>query len=117
MIRTMMATVIFLGAATAAHASPFGNWTRTKSGDTVKVYSKGGAMYCQITTGKKKGFEMCHGMKKAGDNTWKGGDMKHPDMPSAMTFNGTVVVSGSSLSIEGCTLFGAACDSETWKKK
>lgn len=112
-IAAIAAALIFAGAAQAAE--PFGEWSRP-NGDPVRIYEAGGRMYCEITDGERKGFEMCHGMTKQGD-AWKGGDMKHPDMPEAMSFNGTVIVKDDTLEIEGCTLFGVMCDSETWTRR
>ena len=110
------ALIATLGLAGAALADePFGDWKR-ENGDAVRVYDASGKVFCEITSGEQTGFEMCHGMDPAGDSTWKGGDMKHPDMPGIMTFDGTIIVTGASLSIEGCTMLGAMCDAETWTR-
>lgn len=95
--------------------SETGNWKR-KNGDTVAVSVKDGGLYCKITTGSKVGFEMCHGMKNAGGDTWKGKTMKHPSMPGFMTFNGTVNVNGDKLEIKGCAIGNGMCDKETWTR-
>jgi uncharacterized protein (DUF2147 family) len=42
--------------------------------------------------------------------------MKHPSMPGFMTFNGSVSVSASSLSIKGCAVGQSMCDAETWTR-
>lgn len=95
-----------------ALADASGTYTRS-NGDKVQVSQSGGRLYCKII---KNGFEMCHGMAKTGGGTWKGGNMKHPDMPSVMTFNGTVTDAGSNLHIKGCAIGESMCDAETWTR-
>ena len=106
MLAAFLVTGIYAGAANAE-----GMYLR-KGKDKIKVATKGGKLYC---TRQSDGFEMCNGMTKQ-SGQWKGGSMKHPDMPGFMTFNGTVTMSGSSLSIKGCAIGESMCDSETWKK-
>lgn len=109
----VLAGATILSVTGQAQADPSGTWTRP-NGDTVKV-TTGGGLSCRITKGSKPGFEMCNGMG-GGGNSWKGAGMKHPDMPGFMTFNGTVAVSGNSLSIKGCAIGASMCDSETWTR-
>jgi len=99
----------------AAASEAAGSYTRP-NGDKVKVSVDGGKLYCKIVSGSQTGFEMCHGMSKTGADTWQGGNMKHPSMPGMMTFNGTVVVASSGLSIKGCAIGQSMCDSEDWKR-
>ncbi len=88
--------------------------TYIRKGDqAIDVAVKGGKLYC---TRSSDGFEMCNGMTKSG-SAWTGGGMKHPDMPGFMSFNGTVTMTASSLTIKGCAVGQSMCDSETWKKK
>lgn len=101
-------------AGTALADGPQGTWKR-QNGDTVKALVSNGKLYCKIVSGSKPGFEMCHGMAGSG-NTWAGGAMKHPSMPGFMTFNGSVSVSGNSLSIKGCAVGKSMCDSERWSR-
>lgn len=106
---------LVVGVATGqAMADPSGTWKRP-NGDTVQVVAGGGKLMCKIVKGSKPGFEMCNGMT-GGGVTWKGAGMKHPDMPGFMTFNGTVAVSGASLSIKGCAIGESMCDQETWTR-
>lgn len=106
-----------LGAATALlalAAVPATADTYMRKGDqAIDVAVKGGKLFC---TRASDGFEMCNGMSKSG-NAWTGGGMKHPDMPGFMSFNGTVTMTASSLTIKGCAVGQSMCDSETWKKK
>ncbi len=97
------------GMATSAGAEAYVR----KGNQIIDVEVKGGRLYC---TRASDGFEMCNGMSKSG-GSWTGGNMKHPDMPGFMTFNGTVTMGGSTLSIKGCAIGESMCDSETWKKK
>lgn len=111
--------VVFAGlvgvfAAGDVRADPSGSWKRP-NGDMVQVSNAGGKLSCKIMKGSKPGFEMCNGMTGSG-SFWKGSGMKHPDMPGFMTFNGTVQVSGSTLSIKGCAIGESLCDSETWSR-
>ncbi|MFC6687215.1 DUF2147 domain-containing protein [Jhaorihella thermophila] len=80
--------------------------------EQVEVSERGGLLYC---TRLSDGYEMCNGMKKADDGSWRGKKMKHPDMPRWMSFNGTVTFSERGLRIKGCTL--GICDSETWSRQ
>ncbi len=99
-------------AGTIAPANAEGTYLR-KGKDTINVAVRGGKLYCTRTS---DGFEMCNGMSKSGGG-WAGGNMKHPDMPGFMTFNGKVSMAGSSLTIKGCAIGESMCDSETWTKK
>ena len=93
-----------------------GTWVRP-NGEVAQVSQKGGHLFCTIVKGKSPGFEMCNGMAKAGDNSWQGSNMKHPEMPGFMTFNGTVTVHAASLTIKGCAIGQSMCDAETWKRQ
>ena len=99
-------------SARAAEAA--GDYKRP-NGDDARVSVNGGRLYCKITSGKQAGFEMCHGMEKPA-NTWQGAKMKRPSMPGMMTFNGTVTMSGSGLSIKGCAVGQSMCDAESWTR-
>ena len=78
----------------------------------INVVDKGGRLFC---TRVSDGYEMCNGMTKQADGSWKGKGMKHPDMPKWMSFNGTVIFRTGGLSIKGCAV--GMCDSEAWAKK
>ena len=115
----MVAVAFGLGLLAMADAAlaieAAGNYKRP-NGDEAKVSVGGGKLYCKIISGKQAGFEMCHGMEKTGADTWQGANMKHPSMPGVMTFNGTVTVSASGLSIKGCAIGQSMCDSENWTR-
>ncbi len=99
----------------ASAAGVNGKWKR-KDGSVVKVFScKGGKLCGRIVSGSPKNFEMFHGMSKKG-GAWKGSNMKHPSMPSIMTFNGTVKLVGKKLSVKGCAVGQSMCDSEMWSR-
>lgn len=97
---------------TAPVAADTTQWLR-KGDQVITVNTDGGQMFC---TRAGDGFEMCHGMVSQGGGIWTGPNMKHPDMPGFMTFNGTVTMGSSRLKIEGCVLGGAICDAEIWEK-
>ena len=105
--------VTFVSEAQASEVA--GNYKRP-NGDEVNVSVSGGKLFCKIVSGKQAGFEMCHGMEKTGGDSWQGANMKHPSMPEIMTFNGTVKVGGSGLSIKGCAVGQSMCDSESWTR-
>jgi uncharacterized protein (DUF2147 family) len=103
-------------AAPAAHAAEAVGDYKRPNGDAARVSVNDGKLYCKITSGAQAGFEMCHGMEKTGANVWQGANMKHPTMPGMMTFNGTVTVTASGLSIKGCAVGQSMCDAETWTR-
>ena len=108
-----LAAAAFLAVPVFA-ASPWGKWKRP-NGDIAKVWQCGGGMCGAIEKGKKKGFVMFKGIKKEG-NAWKG-DMKHPEMPGFMTFNGTVTMIGANkLKVQGCAIGQSMCDAEVWER-
>lgn len=92
-----------------------GDYTRP-NGDAVQVSDCEGLLCGRITSGEKAGFEMLHGMESTGPNEWRGNRMKHPDMPGFMTFNGTVTANGNTLTVRGCAIGEAFCDSEVWTR-
>lgn len=100
-----------VAAVATAAAAPADTYVR-KGDQDISVVVKDGLLFC---TRVKDGYEMCNGMAKQPDGTWKGKKMKHPDMPHFMSFNGTVTFMTDSLKIRGCTL--GICDSEVWQKK
>lgn len=103
-----------LGSVLPAAADAYGNWKRP-NGDTAAVSNCGGKLCGKITAGKKPGFVMFNGIASSGANAWKG-DMKHPDMPGFMTFNGTVTLKGDKLVVKGCAVGQSMCDAETWTR-
>lgn len=103
-----------IGSSPATAADPSGKYQRP-NGDRVIVWVAEGRLYCRIEQGKRPGFEMCHGMAPQGAN-WFGKRMKHPSMPSFMTFNGTVSSDPQKITIKGCAMGKAMCQSELWKK-
>jgi uncharacterized protein (DUF2147 family) len=104
-----LATAVF--ATEALAASPWGLWKRP-NGSIAKVWQCKGGMCGKVVKGKGAGTVMFMGIKKEG-GVWKG-DMKHPDMPSFMTFNGTVKLMGNKMKVQGCAIGNSMCDAETW---
>lgn len=110
-IRAAAALGLLLAAGTASAAVPGGTYLR-KGDQPIAVTVKDGKLYC---TRIADGYEMCNGMTAQADGSWKGGKMKHPDMPGFMRFNGTVTFTATGLNIKGCAL--GMCDSEAWTKQ
>jgi uncharacterized protein (DUF2147 family) len=104
-----------LTLATTAGAADVNKTYMRKGDQEIRVFTSDGKLYCRRTSDN---FEMCYGMEEAGNGTWKGANMKHPDMPKFMTFDGTVVVgSNKKLSIKGCMVGGSVCDEEIWDEQ
>lgn len=116
-VNIFAATMLITGvsATSALAASPYGNWKRP-NGSIAKVWNCGGKMCAKVVKGKGAGFTMFRGLKKTGGSSWKG-NMKHPKMGNLFTFNGTVRLSGRSMSVKGCMIGGSFCDAETWRKR
>ncbi|MDK9695812.1 MAG: hypothetical protein OEL76_05445 [Siculibacillus sp.] len=107
-----LAAFAFLTSPAAA-ASADGMYKRP-NGTTAKVWTCGGKLCATV---QESNFNMfLSGIAPAGEGTWKG-DMKHPDMPGFMTFNGTVTTSGKGLKVQGCAVGQSMCDAETWTKQ
>ena len=100
-----------LFATEALAATPWGKWKRP-NGSIAKVWKCGGGMCGKVIAGKGKGVVMFNGIKRSG-GVWKG-NMKHPAMPSFMTFNGTVRLMGRRMKVQGCAIGNSMCDAETW---
>ena len=100
--------------ATSASAQMVGKYTRHADDgpQTIVVQVIDGALFC---TRESDDFEMCNGLVLSDDARWRGRTMKHPDMPSFMTFNGTASFSETQLNLRGCAM--GVCDAETWDKQ
>jgi len=102
-------------AASGAFAAAINKTYLRKKTQEIRVFTVDGKLYCRRTSDN---FEMCYGMEKQPDGTWKGNQMRHPMMGKKMTFDGTVVIgSNKKMSIKGCQLGGLFCDSEVWDEK
>lgn len=112
---TALAAALLALAFNQAVAEPDGLWKRP-NGEIAETYSCNAKLCCKISKGASPGFEMCNGMSKTDDNNWQGSSMKHPEMPGFMTFNGTVTLTGATLTIKGCAIGQSMCDSENWVK-
>jgi len=107
-------TALVFGAglmASTAVVAQETSWLR-KGDQVIAVVDGADGLTC---TRVSDGFEMCHGMEKQADGTWAGPNMKHPDMPKFLTFDGTVIMTSKQLKIEGCMVGGAICDAEVWE--
>lgn len=99
-------------STTASAEGAYGEWLRPDG--TIALTSEvEGGMRAEIISGDQTGMVMFSSLKPSGDNQWKG-DMKHPDMPGFMTFNGTVTYKDEGLEVQGCAVGGSMCDAESW---
>jgi len=109
------AVAIIGGLAATASAEEIDKTYLRKGTEEVRVFTRDGKLYCLRTSDQ---FEMCYGMEKQDDGTWKGNQMRHPMIGNSITFHGTVVIgSNKKMSIKGCQLGGLFCDSEIWDEK
>ena len=114
---TSTAIALVLSAAsfaTSVSAEIIGVYLRNGEEFILVRTTDEGLMYC---TRVGDGFEMCDGITEHDDGSWSGTRMKHPDMPSFMTFNGKVVFSETEMSLEGCTAGNLQCEAEVWPKQ
>ncbi len=114
---TSTAIALVLGAAsfaTSVSAEIIGVFLRNGSEFILVRTTDEGLMYC---TRVGDGFEMCGGITEQDDGSWSGSSMKHPDMPSFMTFNGKVVFNETAMLLEGCAIGNAQCESEIWPRQ
>ena len=102
-----VSALLAIGAGNSATAENT-NYLR-KGKEVIAVSSDGGSLSCKRVS---DGFEMCNGMLEQENGSWTGKNMRHPNMPKFMKFNGTVVFSDAGLNIRGCAL--GICQSEDW---
>lgn len=101
-------------AATPAVAANADGIYKRPNGTTAKVWTCGGKLCAVVQESKFNMF--LSGIAAAGEGVWKG-DMKHPDMPGFMTFNGTVKTTAKGLEVQGCAVGQSMCDAENWTKQ
>lgn len=106
---------LLASVADASADEVVGKWKRP-NGTIAEVYGCDGKLCGKVITGDPADFEMFHGMTRVGPAQWQGSEMKHPGMPTFMTFNGTVTLSGDTLNVKGCAVGQAMCDAETWTR-
>ncbi|WP_333823729.1 hypothetical protein [Pinisolibacter sp.] len=106
--------VLAIAIATPAAAAGVDGMYKRPNGTTAKVWTCGGKLCATVQESKFNMF--LSGIAPAGEGTWKG-DMKHPDMPGFMTFNGTVTTTGKGLKVQGCAVGQSMCDAENWTKQ
>jgi hypothetical protein len=114
---TSTAIALVLGAAsfaTSVSAEIIGVYLRNGEEFILVRTTDEGLMYC---TRVGDGFEMCDGITQQADGSWSGTRMKHPDMPSFMSFNGTVIFNDTEMLLEGCTAGNLQCEAEAWPKQ
>ncbi len=110
---------LFLSAAPALAAEPFGTFERPSNGDQVRFYDCGGKLCARVAAVKDPsrakgiGLLILSGAAKTGENEWKG-DLLDPEL--GKTYSGIVSLLGADgLNLKGCAL-GFLCKSETWRR-
>ncbi|MBV1706187.1 MAG: DUF2147 domain-containing protein [Hyphomicrobiales bacterium] len=102
-------------AGAKAADSVYGKWKRP-DGSVAMVSACGGKLCGHLVSGPQTGYEMFHGMGKTGPDKWQGNKMKNPSAPGFMTFNGTAVLKGNTLSVQGCAIGQSMCGHENWTR-
>ncbi len=105
-----LAALLAGGPLAGAAGAQEGTYLR-KGKELIELRVQDGRLFC---TRQSDGFEMCHGMIRGEDGSWRGRQMRHPAM-KFMKFNGTVTFTGDGLKIQGCAL--GICRAETWVKQ
>ncbi len=110
---TKLAAIAAVATMTIATTAQAATIEYMRKGDQViAVSNDSGTLMC---TRVSDGFEMCNGMEKQANGAWTGDNMRHPDMPKFMKFNGTVTFTTDGLKIKGCAV--GVCQSEDWAKR
>jgi len=104
-------TLAAMTLSSVASADIYVRMGKKDEAQNIEVTLKDRALWC---TRVSDGFEMCNGMTEGEDHLWRGKNMRHPDMPKWMKFNGTVAFLETGLNIKGCAL--GICDAEDWTK-
>ncbi len=112
-----LAVLWAVGSLVGAQAagSVYGKWKRP-DGSVALVSACGGKLCGHLISGPQTGYEMFHGMAKTGADKWQGNTMKNPSAPGFMTFNGTAILSGNTLSVQGCAIGNSMCGHENWTR-
>ena len=105
MAAVSLATATMLATSAAAETVEY----LCKGNEMIAVSNDGGTTSCLRVA---VGFEMCNGMVKQENGYWTGKNMRHPNMPKFMKFNGMVVISEAGMNIRGCAL--GICQAKDW---
>lgn len=109
-IKAAAVVIALCFSITSVWAGAAGSYKRP-NGKTAKVWMCGGKL-CASSGGTNM---FLGGLRKSGKNRWSG-KMKHPEMPSFMTFNGSAKLSGKKMIVRGCMVGQSGCKAETWRK-
>ncbi len=117
--RVFLAMPLVLAPVGAALADPSGTWLRENGNSRVRI-APCGPHYCgtivwvkSADSPGKVGQKVFYDMEPAGSNTWSGKALNPED---GKTYNGRMILSGTSLTTSGCVLGGLICRSVNWSK-
>jgi uncharacterized protein (DUF2147 family) len=98
-------------SATAAFASPAGNWRVEDNSADVRIAACGKGTYCGYA---KSGETILDHMKASGPNAWSG---TIRDLRSGSLYDGTIsLISDQALKVRGCVQGGGMCGDQTWSR-
>ncbi len=87
-----------------------GNW-RTKNGETAAISECGSSFCITLKTGKFSGRKI--GTFSGANGAYSG---KITDPNNDKTYTGKASISGATLKMSGCVMFGLLCRSENWQR-
>lgn len=117
--RWFLAALCALAPLAASAQDATGVWMRENGRSQVRIAPCGGALcgvisWLRDSSGPSKvGQRVFYGMVPQGDGTWSGHAFNPED---GKTYNGTMTLSGNSLTTSGCVLGGLICKSVHWSR-
>ena len=104
------AMLAIMSAGLASAADPIlGNW-KTELGDTAAIEQCGGGFCITLKNGKHAGQKI--GAFEGQEGSYSG---KITDPEANKTYNGTITVSGDTVSLKGCVM-KVVCESQKWSR-
>jgi uncharacterized protein (DUF2147 family) len=104
-------TVLLVSTGLASAAEPIvGNW-KTTLGDTAAIEPCGGGFCITLKNGKHAGEKI--GAFEGGGGSYSG---KITDPDAKKTYNGTISVSGDTVTLKGCVM-KVVCESQKWSRQ
>jgi uncharacterized protein (DUF2147 family) len=117
-IRAVGIILFTMAMCARSEAADLGKFTRPSSDTTVDFYDCGGNLCGKIVSVDDKsdtttlGKLIVDGAKPVGNGSWKG---ELIDVQSGQKYAGTITLSGSGLTLEGCVMV-ILCSSEVWQR-
>lgn len=104
-------TALLMSTGLASAAEPIvGNW-KTTLGDTAAIEPCGGGFCITLKSGKHTGEKI--GAFEGSGGSYSG---KITDPDAKKTYNGTISVSGDTVTLKGCVM-KVVCESQKWSRQ